>query len=153
MKRCAVFVLLSGAVLCHGAEPPTSRHVGLLPARQLASPPDLRVQLGRTSIELEATTLHQVTSMTSVGSIRHAGDAGGSRYWVGGVTMGAAASSLARMLGSADAWSDGWHGYSYSVKIPGICGGGGDADQGGSIAAKVVGGKVVELTAGRTTEC
>lgn len=73
--------------------------------------------------------------------------------FAGGISIGSTAGAAISGFGPSGPQGGGWHGYRYSVTIPGVCGGGGDAQQGGSIAARVEGGRVVALAAGRATGC
>ena len=71
---------------------------------------------------------------------------------LGGISIGAPSSVLPRILDAPGADASGWHGYRYTLKIPGnTCSGG--WDRGGAVAAQVDDGVVVAMAAEQVTSC
>ena len=82
MTRRALLASALASTLVQASQPPVRNYVDQVPLRMVVAPPFVGAMLGRVALEFEKTTLQQVITAASAGRIEHAGDAGGSTYWV-----------------------------------------------------------------------
>jgi hypothetical protein len=82
--------MILAALSCAAAEsprwssnlPPETPFGDELPSESRSSPPSDGIALGSYTVAFEKTSLADVIKATGAGLIRHAGDAGGSQYWL-----------------------------------------------------------------------
>jgi hypothetical protein len=85
MKIILVTLIAVLSSICQntfGAEPPPPTDEKIKVSATLKVDPVQEIQIGSMSAIFEKTTLGEILKTVGVGSIEHAGDAGGSQYWL-----------------------------------------------------------------------
>ncbi|MHB8844193.1 MAG: hypothetical protein ACYC7L_05530 [Nitrospirota bacterium] len=84
-----IIILMSFILAClclnsfsESIEPPPARDGRIAVPATLKTDPILNVNIGKFKAKFEKTTLGEILKTVGVGTIHHAGDAGGSQYWL-----------------------------------------------------------------------
>jgi hypothetical protein len=84
--RLLMFIVILSS-LCHNSygesiEPPPPTNERITVSATLKVDPVQEIRIGSFKAQFEKTTLGEILDAVGIGSIQHAGDAGGSQYWL-----------------------------------------------------------------------
>lgn len=87
MKIILLTFIIILSSLCHNSfgettEPPPPTNERITVSATLKVDPIQEIRIGSFKAQFEKTTLGEILDALGIGSIQHAGDAGGSQYWI-----------------------------------------------------------------------